>query len=114
MTRKTLSLKRSQEEIEDQEAAELLNDPRFRNFVWRVIGKAGIYQSTYSGAPHATSYREGFRALGLEVLRMLVTARSDAMVVLLADAPDLRLGTTQHKNPSPGGADDRYADDPDS
>ena len=57
--------------------------PAFRKFIWTVFTEAGIFVPTYSrGSPHDTSYNEGRRALGLEVLHMLKHVQPDILAIV--------------------------------
>lgn len=55
----------------------------FRQFVWTIFTEARIFAPTYSrGSPHETSYQEGRRALGLEVLHILKSSRPDILALI--------------------------------
>lgn len=64
----------------------LTTSATFRQFVWTLLTDAGIYMPTYqqgslcAASDHA--YREGRRALGLEVLHGLKFAKADVLALL--------------------------------
>lgn len=53
----------------------LETSPVFRKFIFTLLTDAAIFYPTYQlGSPHGTSYHEGRRSLGLEVLHQLKNA----------------------------------------
>ena len=48
--------------------ADLLERPQFKRFLFRVIQKAGIFNSTTNGSDGRNLVLEGRRTLGLEIL----------------------------------------------
>jgi hypothetical protein len=64
--------------------AKLLRDSEvFRRFIWTILGDASIFLPTHSpGSPYETSYREGRRALGLEILHRLKASTPNALALL--------------------------------
>lgn len=75
-TRQQLSLGVQRKGLES-----LLNESKaFRVFLFELFTDASIFYPTYSrGSPHDTSYAEGRRALGLEVLHKLKYVRPDIL-----------------------------------
>lgn len=60
------------EKLQRAEEEALLADRKFRRFLFRLFRDCSIYYPTYQrGDPHGTSYWEGRRASGLEVLHRL-------------------------------------------
>lgn len=58
----------------------LANNTAFRIFLWTIFDDAGIFYPTYShGSPYDTAFREGRRAMGLEVLHLLKHVRPDIL-----------------------------------
>lgn len=104
-----MSVKRSPKDADqilaDLEAARLLDDKVFVRFVLRVLDSAGIYQTTQRANPYATSHAEGRRALGLEMLDMLLAARPDALVVIVQEH------LAQNRDRKPDGRPDPRNDD---
>jgi hypothetical protein len=71
-----LALKRESAELDA-----LLNDQRFVRFTYWLFREAGIFVPTHGANPYDTSYREGRRALGLEVLHRLKHIRPDILAL---------------------------------
>lgn len=58
----------------------------FRKFIWTILNEASIFYPTYSrSSSHDTSFNEGRRAVGLEVLHMLKHVRPDILALLEAE-----------------------------
>lgn len=56
------------------------NSGPFRKFLWTLFVDASIFYPTYSRrSPYDTSWNEGRRALGLEVLHRLKSVRPDIL-----------------------------------
>jgi hypothetical protein len=55
--------------------ADLLERPGFRRFVFRVIQNAGIFSATANGSDQRTSFNDGRRSLGLDILREVDAAQ---------------------------------------
>jgi len=78
MTRQQLALN-----VQRRNLQTLLDNPAFRKFCWTILTEARIFYPTYSqGSPYDTSFNEGRRALGLEVLHMLKHVRPDILGLL--------------------------------
>lgn len=61
-------------------------DEVFRRFVWTTLTDAGILWPTYTqGSPHGTSYKEGRRSLGLEILHRITKEVPDAFAVMATE-----------------------------
>lgn len=91
--------------LRDAEARRLLDDGLFVRFVLRLVESAGIYQTTQRADPYATSHAEGRRALGLEMLDMLLAARPDALVTIMQEH------LAQNRDRKPDGRPDPRNDD---
>lgn len=53
-----------------QEASDfrwLMRQPPFRRFLWRLLGFAGLYRSTFHEVQSVSAFREGRRDVGLFV-----------------------------------------------
>jgi len=73
-------LQTAQDKAEAKAAVQLIHDtravmgtPEGRGFVWRLLGKAGIYHSSFSSDALAMAYNEGRRNFGLELMNRLTT-----------------------------------------
>jgi hypothetical protein len=58
--------------LTDQDRADLtdlIERPGFRRFLFRVIQNAGIFSATANGSEQRTSFNDGRRSLGLDILR---------------------------------------------
>lgn len=73
------------QEIED--VRWLMSSPRGRRFVWRVLSKAGIYRTSFTGNSE-TFFREGARNLGLFLLAEINDHALDDYVVMLREAKE--------------------------
>jgi len=70
--------------VQQRNLGNLLDSSKpFRKFIWTLFVDAGIFYPTYSPrSPYDTAYREGRRAMGLEVLHMLKTVRPDVLSIV--------------------------------
>lgn len=59
---------RGQQEAEDFKW--IMSNKRGRRFVWRLLDKAGVFRSSFTGNSE-TFFREGQRNLGLQVLGLI-------------------------------------------
>lgn len=73
--------------VEREEVRLLLEDRKFRKFIWRLFGKSGMYASSHRSNPVDTSRAEGRRDLGNDVLTELRLAQPDALLVILGEYP---------------------------
>lgn len=55
-----------------------------------IVRRAGVYSTSFTHDPHATAFREGRRALALEIMSMLRMDNAPAMLKLLEDKHDNR------------------------
>lgn len=80
----------------------------FRKFLWTLLKDASIFYPTYSRAsPYDTSYHEGRRSLGLEVLHLLKDIRPDILGLLEHE------GNLFEQAAKPPETEDEYAPEPD-
>lgn len=70
----------AQKKAEAKAAAQLKRDtravmgtPEGRNFVWHLLGQAGIYRSSFNPEALAMAYSEGRRNAGLQLMDILMT-----------------------------------------
>jgi hypothetical protein len=92
---------------EMQEAAdmlELMGAPAFHRFLYTIMARSGICAATY-GTDTATSYQEGRRSLGIDILRMaddILSVRSpDGLpfaVMAIAISEGMRVQTQEPDN----------------
>jgi hypothetical protein len=59
----------------EAEVAAVLSTPDGRDFMWRLLTAAGVYQANppRGGDAHSMAYREGERAMGLLLTSWLLT-----------------------------------------
>lgn len=77
------ALKRARDqEIEDFK--HVMNDPRGRRFMWRVLERSGIYRSSYTGNSE-TFFREGERNIGLMLLAEMMSICPESHIAMLQE-----------------------------
>ena len=93
--------------IEREETRLLLEDRKFRRFLWRLLAQSDMFGSSHRGNPSDASFKEGRRTLGLELLDELRVVRPDALHIILAEYPAWLPGKLMDAEPeTPGEADD--------
>lgn len=93
--------------VAKEEVRLLMADRKFRRFIWRFFGKSGMFSRSTGSTPHDTSFREGRRDLGNEVLTELRLADPGALAQILAEYPAGLPGIgTGELDPHPTGDDD--------
>jgi len=75
-TKATLEKEREQEELR-----QLLEDKKFRKFVWKVLSECGVYQEAFTGNSH-TFYNEGKRKIGVWLIAQLISSSPKSYVQL--------------------------------
>ena len=86
----------------EQELADirhLLSLVQFRRFVWRYLGRCGLYQTSFSDAANQTYFLEGKRQVGLEIMADITEADPDSYLRMMneakvrekAEAPPIRV-----------------------
>jgi hypothetical protein len=77
--------RRRQKEIEDVKA--LVELPAGRRFLWRLMGEARVFHSTFAGEDtHTSAHAEGGRSLGLMVLDDILKAKPSAFAQMQREA----------------------------
>lgn len=56
--------------IEAADFAWLMQHPQGRRFVWRLMERAGLYRTTFTG-DSTTFYREGIRSFGILLMQLI-------------------------------------------
>lgn len=85
--RRRLSNKEIAAKLQAAEEADLLRDPKFRRFLFRVLSEAGIFALTtfQRGDPGSSAYAEGRRSLGAEILHHLKHVQPDVLALIAAE-----------------------------
>lgn len=69
-TKKQLKLEKQREELR-----QICKDKRVRDYLWRVLSECGIYSDGFdSTSPYKTSYNEGRRKIGIQIIIGLMDA----------------------------------------
>lgn len=72
---------RQRKELED--VAFILSTPEGRRFFWRYLEKCGIFKSSFSEhSSHLTSFMEGERSIGLQLMADMNEADPEAYAVM--------------------------------
>lgn len=80
--------KRKELSLRDQELVdvrELLQSHAGRRFFWRYLTIAGIYETTFRIDPHAMSFYEGQRSVGLRLLADITEADAQSFVTMMTE-----------------------------
>jgi len=75
--RRDKELAEYEQEREREELRYILDDPKGRRFLWRLLDYAGVYNSSFTGNSF-TFFNEGRRDVGLFVLDEVTDADPDA------------------------------------
>lgn len=81
------SKKRARRAAELEDVKWLLQSPQGRRFIWRLLEKAGIYRSTFTGSAPHDAFAEGIRSVGLMVIADVFAADPDAYTKMLKEQP---------------------------
>lgn len=74
------------DKVQNENLRVLMENPAFVKFIWTICVDAHIFFPTYSHrSAHETSYQEGRRAVGLEVLHRLRNALPGVPVLSLIE-----------------------------
>lgn len=71
--------KKIQDDQDKSDLKFLLNTPQGLRAIWRIIGKCGIYEQSFTGGSE-TFFKEGKRAIGLEIFREVMAADSQSSI----------------------------------
>lgn len=63
--------------IELEDLRWLMSDKRGRRFMHRLLSRAHLYHSSFTGEPHSTAFKEGERNVGLTFLADVMEACPD-------------------------------------
>lgn len=99
--------------LEREEVRLLLQDQKFRRFAWRLLSKSGMFEPSHRANPVDTSFAEGRRALGIDVLTDLRLAQPDALLAVLGEYPKGLPGYSTGEIEPPGDDDDGRDDSDD-
>jgi hypothetical protein len=75
--------RRRRAELEDMRA--VLTLPGGRKLLWRYMGIAGIYKTSFTGN-YTTFFNEGMRQVGLEILKDVTEASPEAYLLMMQEA----------------------------
>lgn len=65
----------------------IMSNKRGRRFVWRLLDKAGVYRSSFTGNSE-TFFREGQRNLGLQILGLIHAHTPELYHTMLKEQTD--------------------------
>jgi|GEM_PF-970952 len=77
-------------EKETEDFKKLIGTYEGRAFVWRILEKCEVYQTTFTGDALTSAFKEGKRFIGLAVMGEVFTA-SPVVYRLMQDEADERL-----------------------
>ena len=106
MAERRLTGQEMAQKVRDAELKGLMADPRFRNFILRLLSNASIFNPTHRADPVQTAFAEGRRALGLEVLHSLLRADAGGVRMIFPDDATLLAAMGPKVHQSPGDGDD--------
>jgi len=97
------SIHQLNQEDEKVELYRLLDDYKFRRFLWRILE----WCQMYSAAPNNNMERfEGGRDIGLRLLEEIFTANADAYTMMRAEAESRKHGLVGSRDPIKKGKKD--------
>jgi hypothetical protein len=82
--RKVLHRLRREREIE--KLGQMLKDKDNRAFVWRILERCGVYQTSFTGNDATTNFNEGKRQIGLMILEELAEVDPSAFSLMQQEA----------------------------
>lgn len=74
--------KKLQDDQDDKDLKFLLNTPQGLRVLWGLIAKCGIYEPSFTGGSE-TFYKEGKRAIGLELRKEILACDPDAYIKMI-------------------------------
>lgn len=76
-------------ELEKNDLVWLMSQARGRRFIWRLLSKAGVFQSSFTGNS-ATFFNEGRRDVGLWALASITAHCPEDFVKMLTEQKEYR------------------------
>lgn len=83
--RRKSKLRRSEEQEDIQW---LMAQKRGRRIVWRLLGEAGVFRSTFNSNAMQMAFAEGHRNFGNQTLSLITTHCADQFLVMLKEHRD--------------------------
>lgn len=83
----------------------IMSDARGRRFIWRLLGNAGIFRTSFTGNSE-TFFREGARSIGLQVFAELHQVVPDAYLTMAKEAAALEAQEANEVNSEANDSDD--------
>lgn len=89
-TKLTPDEKAEQERRQDQlnDICAVLATGQGRRFIWRLLEKAHLFQTSYAGATNATFFNEGERNVGLWVYLELMEANPELVLLMQQESKE--------------------------
>lgn len=84
---------RLQREREQNDLRYVMSNKQGRRFMWRLLSRAGVYQSSFNVDPHVTAFNEGSRNAGLQQLNEIMETCPERYTEMLAEQKDARDAT---------------------
>lgn len=72
----------------------IVSNKRGRRFVWRLLEKAGVFRTSFTGDPQWTAFNEGTRNYGLWVWAMVQEHAPESYALMLSEHNDRRTERT--------------------
>ena len=86
---KKAKLTEEQERLQElNDFADILNTPGGRRFIWKLLGKAGVFELSFSFTEKdtVTAFREGRRNVGLQYLKDINEEFPEAYALMAKEA----------------------------
>jgi hypothetical protein len=77
-------------EKEQSDLRWVLSTKQGRRFMWRLLGSAGVFHSSFSTNNASMAFNEGKRNQGLELLNEIIEHCPDKYTTMLAEQKDTR------------------------
>lgn len=80
--------RRAKEDLDKEtiELQDLLNNYKFRKYLWNKMSACGIFDGGFTGDPYLTQYNEGKRVIGLSILQEVLTAAPRQFTLMQSEA----------------------------